>query len=101
MPRVIKRPAAKRDLILHFAAIAEGSVEAAQRFRHAAERSFQDLARMPGMAPRKILEGKFAGVRMWRVRGFERYLIFYMSRKDGVAIERVIHAAQDYQRALK
>jgi plasmid stabilization system protein ParE len=60
VPRVIKRPAAKRDLVLHF-----------------------------------------AGVRMWRVRGFENFLIFYTPRKDGVAVERVIHAAQDYQRVLR
>jgi toxin ParE1/3/4 len=38
---------------------------------------------------------------MWHVRGFESYLIFYMPRKDGIAVERVIHASQDYQRVLK
>jgi plasmid stabilization system protein ParE len=51
MPVVVTRPAAKRDLILYFAAIAEGSLESAQRFRHAAEKSFQDLARMPRWRP--------------------------------------------------
>jgi plasmid stabilization system protein ParE len=46
-------------------------------------------------------EGKFAGLRMWRVTGFENFLIFYHPLKDGVAIERVFHAKQDYQRVLK
>jgi plasmid stabilization system protein ParE len=32
------------------------------------------------------------------VRGFERYLILYRPLPDGVQIERVIHASQDYQR---
>ena len=44
---------------------------------------------------------RFAGVRLWRVGGFERYLIAYRPLKEGVVIERVFHAAQDYQRILK
>jgi plasmid stabilization system protein ParE len=39
-------------------------------------------------------------LRMWRVRHFEKYLIFYQPIPDGVQIERVIHAAQDYTRIL-
>ena len=45
-------------------------------------------------------QGRFAGVRLWRVRGFESYLIFYRPLPDGVQIERVIHASQDYQRIV-
>jgi plasmid stabilization system protein ParE len=37
---------------------------------------------------------------MWRVRGFEAYLIFYYPQQDGIAVERVIHASQDYRRVL-
>jgi plasmid stabilization system protein ParE len=40
-------------------------------------------------------------VRMWRVAGFENFLIFYRLLKDRVAIERVFHAKQDYRRVLK
>jgi toxin ParE1/3/4 len=102
MPRVAKRLAAKRDLTRHFVWFAEEvSTELARRFLHAAEKSFRDLAEMPKMGPLKIHEGKFAGVRMWRVAGFENFLIFYRPLKDGVAIERVFHAKQDYQRVLK
>jgi toxin ParE1/3/4 len=102
MPLILKRLAAKRDLVVHFAALAEGSVEAARRFRDAAEKSFGDLAAMPRMgAPRRALNAKFAGLRMWRVRGFESYLIFYRPLNNGVAIERVIHAKQDHRRILK
>jgi plasmid stabilization system protein ParE len=36
---------------------------------------------------------------MWRVRGFERYLIFYMP-SNAVTICRIIHAAQDYTQIL-
>ena len=101
MPRIVKRLAAKRDLTQHFVWFAEeAGTGLARRFLHA-EKSFQDLAEMPRMGPLKVHEGKFAGVRMRRVAGFENFLIFYRPLKDGVAIERVLHAKQDYQRVLK
>jgi|ERR1700730_5271216 toxin ParE1/3/4 len=102
MGRIVKRLAAKRDLTQHFAWFSEeASTELAHRFLDAAERSFQDLAGTPRMGPLKMHEGKFAGVRMWRVAGFENFLIFYRPLKDGVAIERVFHAKRDYRRVLK
>jgi toxin ParE1/3/4 len=102
MRRVVKRAAAKRDLILHFAFIAESSVDAARRLLVAAEKSFRDLAEMPHIgASREALPSKFADIRLWRVTGFENYLILYRPRTDGIAVERVIHAKQDYQRFLK
>jgi plasmid stabilization system protein ParE len=102
MRRIVKRVAAKRDLIVHFAFIAEGSPDAARRFLVSAEKSFQDLAEMPYMgAPRDALSSKFADIRLWRVTGFENYLILYRPRSDGIAVERVIHAKQDYHRFLK
>ena len=39
---------------------------------------------------------ELAGVRKWRVRDFDNHLIFYLPRQDGVAIVRVLHAAQDW-----
>ncbi|MGO9269823.1 MAG: type II toxin-antitoxin system RelE/ParE family toxin [Terriglobia bacterium] len=100
MARAIVRPAARRDLIRHFVYIGENSgVATARRFRAAARLTFSELAQTPRMgAPRKL--GKFPDLRMWRVREFEKYLIFYQPITDGVSIERVIHAAQDYNRLL-
>ena len=100
MPRIIRRPAAIRDLTRHFAYLVEHAGQAtAERFLEAAERTFGDLAATPLIGtPDKVREGPFAGVRLWRVRGFERYLILYRPLPDGVQIERVIHASQDYQR---
>ena len=57
---------------------------------------------MPRMgAPAKVRHRKHAGIRIWRVREFEEYLIAYKPRRGGVRIERIIHAKQDYQRVLK
>jgi toxin ParE1/3/4 len=102
MARITQRPAARRDLIQHFLYLAEhAGLETAERFRQAAQHTYEELADMPQIgAPGKVPQGRFAGVRMWRVRGFEHYLIFYRPLADGVQIERVIHAAQDYQRIL-
>lgn len=103
MAQVRKREAAKRDLIRHFVYLAENaSLEVARRFRDAARDTFIELSATPEMgSPGKIRQGKFAGVRLWRVGGFERYLIAYRPIHEGVVIERVLHAAQDYQRVLK
>src|SRR5687767_2958652 len=102
MAHIVKRAAAKRDLTLHFVWFAEhAGINVAQRFLEAAERSLLELARMPRMGTLKLPEGKFAGVRMWRVESFGSFLIFYRVLSDGIAIERVFHAGQDYQRVLK
>lgn len=59
----------------------------ARRFLSAPRRSFEDLAAMPRLGPIKVHSGKFAGVRMWRVSGFEAILIFYHELADGIAVD--------------
>jgi len=102
MARVIRRESAKRDLTIHFAYIGEhASIELAERFLRAAEKSFKSLSQMPDMgALSRLQHGKSVGVRILPIQGFERYLIIYRPLGDGVQIERVIHAAQDYHRVL-
>jgi plasmid stabilization system protein ParE len=80
----------------------KASVDVARRFLAAARNTFESLAKMPEMAPAgRIRSGKFAGVRLWPVSGFEKYLIAYHPLKDGVQIDRVFHSALDYHRVLK
>ena len=101
MPRVVQRPAARQDFITHYAYLAENaSLETAQRFRQAVEQTYTELAGMPRMGVPGKTSGKHAGIRLWRVRRFKEYLIAYQPYQDGVAIERLIHAKQDYQRVL-
>ena len=103
MPRAVQRNAARRDFIIHYAYLLEqAGWTTAQRFREAIERTYLELADMPGMgAPGKIRHGKHTGVRLWRVHDFEEYIIAYRPHRVGVAIERLVHAKQDYQRVLK
>ena len=95
--RVRKWTAAKRDLVEHFVYLAEESnIGTADRFLAAAEESFKELLRMPQLGSvRHVGNPRLAGVRMWPVRGFESYLIFYKPVKDGLEIIRIIHGSRD------
>jgi toxin ParE1/3/4 len=103
MARVLKRAAAKRDLTDHFIFFGENaSVDVARRFLHAANVSFQALAKMPELGAQRIFRNpRWSGVRAWPVKGFERYLIFYRPLADGVQILRVIHGARDIERLFR
>ena len=103
MARAIIRPRARRDInsILAFF-IETAGISVAKQFREAATQTLRELSESPMTgSPRKVRKPEFQGVRMWRVRRFESYLIFYLPLKDGIAVERVIHASLDYQRVLK
>src|SRR5881397_2953052 len=87
-PPVVRRTQAKRDIAQIACFIADENPAAAERFLEAVKASFAALARMPHMGvPRHFRNPKFADVRMWRVRDFDKYLIFYRPRKNGVDIE--------------
>ena len=103
MPRIILRGSARRDLVEHFVFIGENtSEEASRRFLASANRTFEDLARMPRMgAARRFRNPKFADVRMWRVRRFEKHLIFYRPAQDGIIVLRVLHAARDIEKLFE
>ena len=100
MPKVHRREAARRDLVEHFVYLAENaSLDTAERFLSNAEASFNDLARQPTMGAPLMLTLKnpdLAGMRKWRVKGFDNHLIFYMPRPDGVSVVRVLHGATDW-----
>ena len=98
MPSVRKREAARRDLVDHFVYLAENaSLDVAERFLTQAEASFLDLAGQPKMgAPLTLKHPDLAGMRKWRVKGFDNHLIFYQPHPNGVSIVRVLHAATDW-----
>ena len=100
--RIIIRPQADRDLDDHAALIARDNLEAGRRFYDAAAQVFDQLALMPEMgSPRTFRNPALAGVRLWRIPGFERYLIFYRPIQDGIEVIRVLHAARDINAILE
>jgi plasmid stabilization system protein ParE len=103
MARVVQGTAARRDFIVHYAYLLEnGGLDLAKRFRDAVQHSYGRLSQMPQIgAPGRVLSGKYTGVRIWPVHGFENYLIAYKLRSpETVVVLRVVHAKQDYIRVL-
>jgi toxin ParE1/3/4 len=102
MPRVVQHASARADLVEHYVYLAQQAGEGvAERFMECAETSFALLATQPQMgAPLSLSRAELAGMRKWRIDGFDNFLIFYLPRPDGVAIVRVLHAAQDWWHLL-
>src|SRR5262249_50004800 len=97
MGRIIIRVAAERDLVEQFLYLAENaSVEVARRFFAAADETFEKLSEMPMMGTlQHFSKRKYARIRKWRVRGFEKHDIYYRPIRRGIEIARVIHSARD------
>jgi toxin ParE1/3/4 len=93
---ILRRDAALHDLIDLAYYIALDNVAAAYQFLDRAEESFRELERMPLMgSTREFQDPTLAGIRMWRVKGFRKHLIFYRPIDGGVEIIRVLHNARD------
>jgi toxin ParE1/3/4 len=96
-------PAADRDLDDQAGYLAaEASLETALRFYDAASVTFGKIASMPGIGEQwPSANPRLAGLRVWRVEGFEKYLIFYRAADNDIEIIRIIHAARDIDRVLQ
>jgi toxin ParE1/3/4 len=94
-------PLADRDLDEQAGYLArQVSLETALRF-YAAAATFEKLARMPGIGERRdSTKPRLAELRVWRVEGFEKHLIFYRPSGSGIDIVRVLHGARDIDRVL-
>lgn len=75
MPKLVKRPIVIQDLVAIASYISADNLEAGDRFLYAAEATFQQLAKLPGI-------GKLSGfahpeveqIRQFPVKGFKNYL---------------------------
>jgi toxin ParE1/3/4 len=85
MTRIIRRPAAKQDLIEQADYIARNDLRAAYRFLDAVEETFALLSKFPEIGKsRKVHSRVFANVRQFPITGFEKYLVFYRPSKLGL-----------------
>jgi toxin ParE1/3/4 len=72
-----------------------------ERFAKRTIATFDTPANHPGIgAPMKFRRVPLAGVRRWPVRGFERYLVFYIPREREIEILRVLHGAMNVRRRI-
>lgn len=95
--RVFQSAAARRDVIEHYVYLAEKAGEStAERFLVSLESSVSLLLEQPLLgAPLTLRAEALQNLRKWSVKGFENVLIFYSPRQDGIALVRVLHAAQN------
>jgi len=92
----------EEDLLEAFVFIGLENPAAAYRFLVAAERTIQELAAAPGMGrQRDFAESQLEGLRSWRIRGFENWLVFYRSIPGGIEVIRVLHGARDLDDILE
>lgn len=101
MSRYLIAPAARLDLlaIWNYFALEIGDIDLADRFSASAKKTFEVLARAPGLGrSRPFGRESLKDIRSWRVEGFSRYLVFYRATKTPIEIVRVIHGARNLPR---
>jgi len=89
-------PRAAADIDGHCSFIARTNVESALAFDKAVFSTFDTLCENPFLgANRSYMNPKLHGLRMWFVKGFEKYIIFYRPFGNYIEIVRVLHSAQN------
>lgn len=98
MLQILRREAARRDLVEHFVYLAEhADISTADRFLEQIEESLAALSSQPRMgSPIHTQRPELAGIRKWPVKDFENWLIFYIPDAPGFTVVRILHAAQDW-----
>ena len=97
--RYVLRPKAHQDLDdqAYYLAM-EASTDVGHRFLVAAHETLALLATQPEMGWRfRLKRPALAELRAFRVRGFERMLMLYLPRADGVDVLRVVHGSRNLQ----
>jgi toxin ParE1/3/4 len=78
------------------------SVEKALKFDQAVFETFERLCEMPNIGAERNYENpKLFGVRLWFVKGFEKYIIFYKAFGNYIEIIRVLHSSQNNDSILE
>ncbi len=99
---IIKLPRAESDLIGCYAYLGEeASIETADRFLVAVEKTLDQIAGTPGIgATHDTNRPQLAGLRSVAVAKFKRYRLFYQTFDDRIELVRVLHGARDIRRIL-
>jgi len=102
--KAVIRPGAQDDILRQFRwyLVDQDAPDAAFRFVEAVEASVEQLLRMPNMgAPRELRNPALKGLRLWPVKDFDEFLIFYVVAGDTVRVIRILHGRRDVDRILK
>jgi len=95
---IFKRPQAERDIEECFVYIAEDNLDTGVYFLVAVEEALERLAGFPLLGKKREFQDKrFLDMRMWRVKGYENYLIFYLITNETIEVIRVLHTSRDIE----
>jgi len=91
-----KKPQAERDIEECFVYIGEDNLDIAVHFLVAVEDSIEQIGRNPFVgSPREFENSQIKNLRMWRVKNFTDYQIFYTIKEETIEIVRVLNGARD------
>jgi len=95
--RYTVKPKADRDLDEHADYLArEATVNVALDFLSASHETFVLLAENPNMGwSSRLKNPALKTLRVFRVTGFDKMLIFYRPRSEGIDILRVVHGSRN------
>ena len=101
--RYVVRPKADQDLDDQAYYLAtQANPEVGHKFLLAPHETFSLLATQPEMGwYYRLKDPGVASLRVFRVAGFERVLVLYRPRPDGVEILRVVHGSRNLQAFLR
>lgn len=96
-----KKVSAKRDITDHFVYLGARDLDVAYRFRAAVNRALDLLAESPNLgAAREFRDKSLRGMRLWPIREFPNFTIFYRPTDRGIDVIRILHASVDYRRVF-
>ena len=100
--RIFITPKASQDLDDIYNFIAQSNPDTALKFFDAARQTFSQLAKNPGIGTiYEVSKPELQGLRKWRVRKFDKYIIFYRYFEDIVEVIRIIYARRDLSAILE
>ena len=96
----------RRDVILDlaeiYAWIGERDLDAAERFLRAADHTFEQICKHPGIGwERPWKNRKLEGLRSWRIEEFHNFLAFYREENATIEIYAVLRGSRHLERALR
>jgi toxin ParE1/3/4 len=94
--RIAVRPEADNDVEHHARYLTEHSgIETALTFYERLEQTFTLLATFPEMGKVAGFAEPLTGTRVFHVKDFENYLVFYERIRNGIQVLRVLHGSRD------
>jgi toxin ParE1/3/4 len=102
MPKLIKRAGVIQELIDIATYISADNLDAGDRFLYAAEATFQQIAKLPGIGKLSgFTHPKLTQVRQYSVKGFKNYLIYYQIQGEVIDIMHIFQGSRDIATMLQ